>query len=262
MEDLREIDLLNKVRNKNRKQILLAIYNTPTRYSDLVSLTGLKPGSIYHHLAILEPLIVKVEQGVYQITDKGKFVINKFGLLDEHKPTVNSTIPDNITAKQGEFLLIKYTLILIIFIVAILSLLIWNGVGLVGGSLYYIGNAAWMFSLLALFIGLIIIFALEELQTNYSLEKRIIHSLFLRGISMVPGAIIGSSLIILFHSGVFPPLLFYDILFLVTFITGWVLLIVNIMYINSFTVKKAVRTSVPPISSDILIGIVILFTIN
>ena len=83
-----DIELMDKVRNKNRRQILLRAYIAPVRYNEILSETGLKPGSIYHHLKVLEPLIMKQGQGVYIITETGRAVVEALEMVEDKKPVV------------------------------------------------------------------------------------------------------------------------------------------------------------------------------
>ena len=45
------------LQNEHRKKILQETYKSPIRYNDLIEITGLKPGSLYHHLNILTELV-------------------------------------------------------------------------------------------------------------------------------------------------------------------------------------------------------------
>jgi len=67
---------------------LLRAYIAPVRYNEILSETGLKPGSIYHHLKVLEPLIVKQGQGVYIITETGRAVVEALEMVEDKKPVV------------------------------------------------------------------------------------------------------------------------------------------------------------------------------
>ncbi len=88
-----DFEFVDRIRNNNRKKILIAIYLSPQHYSDLVELTNLKPGSIYHHLKVLEPLIQKMDKGVYEITPMGAKLVESLGLVkaSEIKPRINTS---------------------------------------------------------------------------------------------------------------------------------------------------------------------------
>ncbi len=88
-----DIELMDKVRNKNRRKMLLMAYRAPVRYHEILEETGLKPGSIYHHLRVLEPLIEKEGQGVYRITETGRLVVEALEMVEDRKPVVEDGKP-------------------------------------------------------------------------------------------------------------------------------------------------------------------------
>ncbi len=88
-----DIELMDKVRNKNRRKMLLMAYRAPVRYHEIFEETGLKPGSIYHHLRVLEPLIEKEGQGVYRITETGRLVVEALEMVEDRKPVVEDGKP-------------------------------------------------------------------------------------------------------------------------------------------------------------------------
>ena len=84
-------DLQNVFRNKHRKMIVRELYRESKKYVDLLKLTGLKPGSIYHHLRILETIVEKNDKGWYQLTQFGLKVSDEFEISDVRsiKPVVS-----------------------------------------------------------------------------------------------------------------------------------------------------------------------------
>ncbi len=105
-----DIELMDKVRNKNRRKMLLMAYRAPVRYHEILEETGLKPGSIYHHLRVLEPLIEKEGQGVYRITETGRLVVEALEMVEDRKPVVEDgrsevdtkTVVEGISPKVNE----------------------------------------------------------------------------------------------------------------------------------------------------------------
>ncbi len=84
-------DMYNRMQNKKRQLLLAFIYEAPRNYTQLKEFSGLKPGSLYHHLNILIPLIEKKGHGVYEITEYGKEIVEELKLVNKLRPKISNT---------------------------------------------------------------------------------------------------------------------------------------------------------------------------
>lgn len=84
-------EMYNRIQNDKRKSLLVFIYESNKNYTQLMEFSKLKPGSLYHHLNVLMPLIEKKGHGLYTITDLGKEVVERLNLIqkDETRPKIS-----------------------------------------------------------------------------------------------------------------------------------------------------------------------------
>jgi len=71
--------MLAPLAHESRVRILQSLYRGPSSPTELSELTGLKGGSLYHHLReLLYAAYVRDEQGKYQLTDLGRQLLVSF----------------------------------------------------------------------------------------------------------------------------------------------------------------------------------------
>lgn len=264
--------LYDKIKNKNRKAILLAVYRHPVRYNEIMEMTGLKPGSIYHHLKVLEPLVEKVDQGIYQITDQGREVIETLNLVEKpaQKPAVEQQLGKSKESKlvqlqdiQPELddyvFLGKYLYVLLAIIAFITVALSWFDVAVAGSVLYATPpNLAWIFSLLAFGLGWLGLFIIEDLTKHQQFPHIIRHTLTIRLLSALPSSLVGISLYILFIVGFTLNSTAFFFLFLITLVTGLLVGARSLMYLQGADVWLALEYMLALGIIDLSLGSVIL----
>lgn len=90
-ELISKYEMYNRLQNDKRQSLLVFIYESPKSYSQLMEYSKLKPGSLYHHLNVLMPLIEKKGHGLYSITELGREVVEGMNLVqkDKSRPTIS-----------------------------------------------------------------------------------------------------------------------------------------------------------------------------
>ena len=257
-----DFELLDRLRNKNRRLMLIAIYEKSRHYSELSEITSLKPGSIYHHLKVLEPLIKKEGKGLYEITGEGRRLVEDNGLVEINyqKPTTKTT---KIEYDRGEDLLHaiwlgKLNKILLIFVVTVVVLLAFNGVALAGSAIYSLDSwSVIVFDIVAIGLGWGALYLLE-IVTHSRLYKDTWFTLTIRLLSMLPGSIIGLALFLLFLLGIYPSDLVFNILFVISSLGGLLTAATGEYYLRLKTTHTAIRVAAIPVTIDILLGVVVL----
>ncbi|MCY3414229.1 MAG: ArsR family transcriptional regulator [Candidatus Heimdallarchaeota archaeon] len=256
-----DFEYLDRLRNKSRKQMLIAVYEGPKHYAELSDLTGLKPGSIYHHLKVLEPLVIKEGQGLYNITDQGRQLVERQLLVEVslQKPKI-----DPITRMDGmmeEIWIGKLNRILGVFILFVIILLGFQGVALAGSAIYAVNS--WViiiFDLLGFGLGWMVLYILEII-TPRKLYSEPSFPLMIRLISMFPGAVVGLGLYLSFLAGVIPTDVAYPIIFSLTTSLGLLLAASGEVYLRGQSWSNALRFASIPTVLDILLGVFILLSI-
>ncbi len=252
----------NRLRNKNRRLILKQIYKEPQRYQDLITLTNLKPGSLYHHFRILGELIEKSKHGVYEITELGKQVIEHFGLIDSStiKPAVSySAFASNVEETLSTVWIGYSTYILWIFIFAVTFLLGLEGVSLAGSVIYQIGYpASFLFDITAILLGWVPIFLIYKIQGSTKKREYLFETLMIRSFSMFPGSIFGLSIYLLFLTDNFIGENIFTILFVISLIAGLIFSSTGVYYLSNKSLSDSILISLIPTSIDLMLGIVIL----
>jgi len=272
-------ELYNKLKNETRKELLLYIYDQPRTYKDLIEFSQLKPGSLYHHLGILDPLIEKIDHGLYQITPVGKQLIVRMDFIPSKdlKPNISAMNVDHssienlegrsiVTSKlQPERLeliwLSSLTYANIIISLSLMVLLSFQGIAIAGSAIYAIGGVATIvIDLLALFIGIGIMYFIEEIVFDYSRYERLKFITFIRIISMAPGVIVGITLYLLYSVGfsAFPT--DFTILFSITIVLGTLVAASGIHFLRGLTIGDSLIYASVPVIVDLLIGVVVLTT--
>ncbi|MDH5403714.1 MAG: hypothetical protein OEZ01_11745 [Candidatus Heimdallarchaeota archaeon] len=337
--------LYNKIKNNIRKELLIFIYHSNRSYKELIEYTGLKPGSLYHHLNILVPLIEKIDHGMYQISDQGRQIvesnyitskINQKPLVTNIEtndtPTINherieksldldnearsqnqspaqnlelnldqelkylkdqgqnqelkhlkDQIPDQSLAKfpnqitsppleppSTTFDTILATIwiqpssyILILFVGAVSIILGFLGVSLAGSAIYVSRPVnPYLINITSFLLGILSLLLIEEFISKNDIYSKLKFIFIIRIISMLPGSIIGLSLLLLFYSGVTPPYSIYPIIFMITIIFGNLTATTGIYYLRNETIPNSIIYASIPSSIDLLLGVVILLSVN
>ena len=94
--------LFQRIENLTRREMLSYIYIQPRTYTDLIDHTGLKPGSLYHHLKILDSLVEKQEHGLYKITELGSQLVEDLQMVEEKRPEVHQSNESEIPLTTNE----------------------------------------------------------------------------------------------------------------------------------------------------------------
>lgn len=242
--------------------MIIAIYQKPVHYSELTELTGLKPGSIYHHLRVLEPLIQKEEQGIYSITEIGMNIVESMELVDilSQKPNIKTkpiTTEDDILHQVWLGSLNK---ILLGFTSLVTLLLGFQEVALAGSAIYAIqGWGVFLFDVIALFLGWGILYTLEYITPGEIFEEKS-YILTIRLLSMLPGTIVGLGLLLMLISGSMINMIVFPYIFALTSILGLLMAVTGEYYLRALPIRKAVRFAALPVLADMLLGIGILLS--
>ncbi len=258
-----DFEYKDRLRSANRKKMIIAIYSKSTHYSELVELTGLKPGSIYHHLKVLVPLIKKEEQGIYSITPLGQRIVESMELvnIEAQKPNVKTT--PIISDDMLELIWIgPLNRILIIFVLIVTILLATQGVALAGSAIYSVpGWTVLLFDITALLLGWGVLYTLE-LITPLRIYNEKHYPLTIRLISMLPGAIVGLGLYLMFISGIIISNSVFPYLFVITTLLGLLVGVTGEYYLRSQTISHSVKFVSLPVFIDMLLGIAIILSSN
>lgn len=270
-------ELYNKLKNENRKELLLFIYEQPRTYKDLIEFSQLKPGSLYHHLGILDPLIEKIDHGLYKITSLGEDLITRMNFISSKdlKPSISTSNVDHssienlegrsiVTSKlQPDRLeviwLSSLTYVNIIVSLSLMIILSIQGIAIAGSAIYAIGGVATIIiDLLALTLGIGVMYFIEEVVFDYSRYERLKFITFIRIISMAPGVIVGMTLYLLYLVGfsAFPA--DFTVLFSLSIVLGTIVAASGIHFLRGLTLGDSLIYASVPAIIDLLIGVVVL----
>lgn len=246
----------DKIRNKTRKNLLLLIYESPKRYQDLASLTGLKPGSVYHHLKLLEPFVEKRAHGLYAITELGKSLVEKNELVesDNKKPSVKDlkfepNTMENIFTNRG-------TQLLIILVLALTIHMAQQNVAIAGGAIYAsykIPPIAIDIVSLAFGVG-----TLSYVASIFQTREKVRLAILVRLYSMLPASIMGLGLLLAYHSGVSLTNEWNTLLFVFSFVGGILVAYAGTHYLLGRSKNQSAIFAAVAAFPDLFIGIVIL----
>jgi hypothetical protein len=270
-------ELYTRLQNDHRKNMLAYIYEQPRTYSELIDYTQLKPGSLYHHLNLLKPLVEKESHGLYTITDLGKSIAEEFELVEERKPQIKSTESsppmddDNnddtsITGREFEEILYQiwnsWTTYVFIFIIMIVTVLLGiEGVSFAGSAVYATNTqVAFYFDLFAFVIGWLVLYTIEGFAFKYQVYHRFQYTLIIRLISMLPGAIIGLSVWLIYIGDIVPNFYAYAIIFALTLVSGTWFAATGVKYLRGITFSDSLQWAVTISGIDLLMGIIVLIS--
>lgn len=274
-------EIYKQIKNKTRKELLLFIYQEPRTYTQLVELTQLKPGSLYHHLKILDTLIAKVDHGLYAITPEGRKVIEELQLLpvSATKPAVqaqpiNSSAKSTAVADQSETDNQHQTLddrladiwlgwnsyILSGVVLLIMVLLAIFGISLAGSAVYAAGSFAFLVDVLSIFIGVVLLYYVESFLQTHKVYNKIKFLVTIRLFTMIPGAIVGFALLLLYMLGITVAAPIFPWLFSVTLLAGLIVSASGISYLRAQPFSESLFTAGIPILADLLFGVTILLS--
>jgi hypothetical protein len=289
-------DMYNRLQNNHRKNLLIFIYQEPKNYTQLMEFSGLKPGSLYHHLNVLMPLIEKRGHGLYAITDEGKSIVEEMDFVDvvERKPIVKSvdengeteiiskpiikkvstkTKIDVIEASSSPSPDIKQdgkdplaliwlgfpSFILVGIVLTTVALLSFIGISLAGSAIYSIGNSAFLFDLASFVLGIGALYYIELTIFRNSIYNRLKYSFIIRILSMLPGVVIGIGILLLFISDIMISEAAFPWIFTISIVLGTLFASSGILYLRGTTFARALVIATIPSFIDLLLGIIILF---
>ncbi|MHA2092941.1 MAG: winged helix-turn-helix domain-containing protein [Candidatus Kariarchaeaceae archaeon] len=283
-------ELYNRLQNEKRKKLLVFIYEEQRNYTQLMDFSGLKPGSLYHHLKILEPLIEKQAHGLYAITTLGTKIVDQMNLIHKgnQKPTVQSitnnedpiVIPsnggsdkslDSVTTNVNELnewsdplavIWIGFSSYVLIGTTILVMLLLGiQGVAFAGSAIYAIdGRIVFAYDFIAFIFGMGSLWYIENATMRFEIYNRIKFIFSIRIISMLPGVIVGISLLLLYFGGISPPSTIFPIIFVITLLLGTFTAAMGITYLRSQSFTNSLLIAVVPGMIDLLIGVVVLLT--
>ena len=283
--------LYNRIQNEKRRKLLLFIYEQARNYTQLIEYSGLKPGPLYHHLNILEPLIEKLTHGQYTITEFGREVVEKMNFVDDtnRKPLINrfskhngplSVVPGERQVNDNKDRGLNFesntwndplaiiwlgnsNYILITLTISIMILLGIQGISFAGSAIYAVGgNIAFSFDIIAFILGLSSLYYLEMFQTKNKIYNQFKFIFTIRIISMIPGTIVGISLLLLYMSGENPPSQAYPWIFGITLLLGTFVAATGIHYLRGQPFNQSLLIAVVPGMIDLLLGLIVLISGN
>ncbi|MCE7736383.1 MAG: hypothetical protein GPJ54_16000 [Candidatus Heimdallarchaeota archaeon] len=274
-------ELYTRIQNDKRKQLLSYIYVQSRKYKDLIEFSGLKPGSLYHHLSILEPLIEKRGHGLYYITESGIKIVEDLNLVDisSTKPKIKSDLGVNSSSQEINSILPtdgmtntiednlsliwlgKINYIILTIIVAVSTIMATQGVALAGSAIYATGGElAVKFDLAAFILVVLSLYVIETYKQSPPIYNRIQFIITIRLMSMLPGTVMSIGLYLLFTSDVIPSASIYPWLFVISLIFGTITTAVGVSYLRSQPFEKSLDLAILISIIDLLLGIVILMS--
>lgn len=274
-------ELYTRIQNDKRKQLLSFIYLQSRKYKELIEFSGLKPGSLYHHLSILEPLIEKRGHGLYYITELGAKIVEDMDLVDlrNTKPIIKSDMEVNLSSSNVEKISqnnntkgslddklsliwlgkINYTILGIVVIVSIIMAL--QGIALVGSAIYAPGiELAIKFDIAAFILVIFSLFIIETIKQPQPIYNQIQFIITIRLMSMLPGTIMSIGLFLLFTSDIIPSNSIYPWLFMISLISGTFTTAVGLSYLRSQSFQKSLDLAILVTLIDLFLGIVIIIS--
>lgn len=294
----RNYDMYNRLQNNHRKKLLIFIYQEPKNYTQLMEFSGLKPGSLYHHLNVLMPLIEKRGHGLYAITEEGKSIVEELDYIDvvERKPKIKSVDSNNeiedtdiigkpivkrISTKtevdivetssppvsgikpdgKDPLALIWLGLpsyILVGIVFTTVILLSIIGISLAGSAIYSIGKNAFLFDLVSFVLGIGALYYIEVTIFRNSIYNRLKYSFIIRILSMLPGVVIGIGILLLFISDIMIGDAAFPWIFAISIVLGTLFASSGISYLRGTTFARALVIATIPSFIDLLLGILIL----
>lgn len=308
----KQIEMFNRMQNKKRQALLAFIYTAPKTYSELMEFSKMKPGSLYHHLNVLIPLVEKKGHGLYEITELGEKIILEMRLqmpvdtkpsitkiesdvhqIDENNgdESTTSTI-EKETYMQSEQEIIKNThnsekartikmknrhtsidieddplsqlwlgnpsYFVVAIVIFISFLLAFKGVALAGSAIYSVGDLAFLFDIISVFLGIGIMYYMEIGIFRNSTYNRLEYITVIRVMSMLPATIIGITILILTSSGVYIPRDIYPWLFSLSIFFGTAFAATGINFLRCTGISRALIIASIPSFIDLFLGVIIL----
>ncbi|MHA2503536.1 MAG: winged helix-turn-helix domain-containing protein [Candidatus Kariarchaeaceae archaeon] len=255
-------ELYQRIENSTRKNMLRYIYSAPRTYSELMEFTQLKPGSLYHHLRVLDSLIVKQDHGLYSITDEGRKLVETLELTDTTRPKV---IADGdgprieIVEQIDQILWLGLPNVVIIATLIGVSLFLGlQDIVIAGSAIYSVDGLALLFDLVAIVLGWFALYIIERLVFSTQTYHAALYALVIRVMMMLPAGIVGIVVTLIYYSGGRISELGFSVLFAITVGLGYILAVNGIEYLRGIDRKTAVNVAMVPSGIDLLIGIVIL----
>ncbi len=255
-------DMKNRLRNKNRSLMLKQIYLGPQRYQDLIILTNLKPGSLYHHLRILDELIEKQDHGVYVITDLGRKVVEHFNLIDAStiKPSISFSSKEIISEDVLSNIWLGYSALIMWFFIFVVTLLLGTeGVSLAGSAIYSIGYpTSFLFDLVAVTLGWFPLILIYKIQGSTDSKEYFYETFLIRSFSMFPGSIFGVSIYLIYITNNSISESVFPWLFSISLIAGLIFSSTGVYYLKNKNLSDSILISLIPTSIDLMLGLIVL----
>lgn len=258
-------DLHGIITNETRQSLLVYLYQEPRSYSDLIEHTGLKPGSLYHHLKVMDELVHKLDHGLYSITPMGEHLLEDLQLVPESKPSVaqkpeevptpslrsrDELINELIWLGPSSWLIIGLSLLVI-------GYLAYLGVSLAGVAIYA-APIPLVFDLIAILLGIFVLYLLERVLLNTPRYRRLPFAVAIRVISMLPAVIVGLALLLLYIAGLTVPVTVFPFLFAITVAIGYWVMSMGLQYLRGMSQKQSLNLALLPVGIDLLLGAVVL----
>ena len=273
-------ELYALIQNDTRRTLLTFIYQEPRNYTQLIDKTGLKPGSLYHHLNVMGKLVEKLDHGIYGLTPAGKRVAESLDLVEQTRPEITTqvssqtedsqtpetpheeAIAETVTVLANNEYLQRVLWLgtpnyLIVGTITILTIfLAFQGIALAGVALYS-APAPLLFDIFAFLLGTASLYVVEVL-TKKEVYNREIFVIVIRILGMLPATLVGITLFLLFLLGLYPSTEMVTVIFAISSTSGYIIMTSGLRYLRGYNANQAVIIALIPTAIDMLIGITIL----
>jgi len=273
--------MFQRIENGTRKEMLSYIYKSPRTYSDLIAQTGLKPGSLYHHLKILNGLVEKREHGLYAISLLGQQIVEALELTKDTRPSILPEVKseDNLSTDANKTEIFDNAVVTSLPTVERLDQVLWLGIPnvfiillvitvviymgfqdvvIAGSALYAVyGPNPFFFDVTAILLGWFSLYTLEKWILSSTPYHAILYAFVIRIMMMLPAVIVGIALSLIFISGSAISPVAFQILFAITITLGYVVAVNGLQYLRGVDRSRAINLALVPSIIDLLLGIVI-----
>ena len=278
-----QAELYALIQNDTRRRLLKFIYQESRSYKDLIEFSNLKPGSLYHHLKVMDKLVDKLDHGLYGITEQGKWILHELDMVADTKPQVTQHQPEvsEVLESQRESITSQKILapnqstdmlnhllwigtpniVLIAAIVLINILMAFQGVTIAGIAIYT-APLAGLFSILAFGIGLVVLYYIEQLVFSLEVHRSLQYAVIIRIVGMLPASLIAFTMYILFLVGLTPGTTGWMLLFVVSSVLGYLVMTLGLQFLQGIEKGQASLLAALPSAVDLLIGFTILLVIT
>ncbi len=211
---------------------------------------------MYHHLKLLEPFVEKQAHGLYSITELGKKLVEKHGLIQSENKTPSV---DELEFKGNpleDIFTNRGTQVLMILILALMIHMAQLDIAIAGGAIYATFKiSSFVVDIVSLVLGIGI---LAYVSSIFHIKDKIRFAILVRFYSMIPASVMGLGLLLAYHSGVVFSTDINTILFVVSFIGGMLVSFAGTHYLLGKTEKESAIFAAVAAIPDLFIGMVIL----